>query len=268
MKVPRLILVSPLPGRWIRWSCTALACRALCLVQLATAGETPSAFDTANQAFVEGKPGEAARTLESVIAKQGYSAPALYNLANAQLRAGATGRAILNYERARWLAPADPDIAANLQLAQVRTQPIAAPDRLFRWTDWFAFNVWVDLGAASLLLFAATLPLALVLPARRPVLRFARILTLMALLSSLAALAVRWGELNTAVVTAKAADARISPVTVGLPIFTLPEGTLVSIIKSHGPFALVSARGGQRGWVNRDTIEPVIASADQPQRNL
>jgi hypothetical protein len=239
-----------------------LAFAVLSFVQLASAGESPSAFDEANQAFAEGKPAEAARTLQGVIAKQGYSAPVLFNLANAELREGKTGQAVLNYERARWLAPTDPDIAANLGLASERVQPPHAASHLFSWTDWFAFNVWAGIGAAAFLLFAVTLPLALVLPARRPILRFARIVTLMSMLGSLAAIGVRWGELNRAVVTAKAADARISPVTVGSPIFTLPEGAVVSIVKSRGPFALVSARNGQRGWVNRDSIEPVIASAN------
>jgi hypothetical protein len=238
----------------------AFACAAVCLVQAATAGENPSAFAAANQAFAEGKPPEAAHTLEGIIAKHGYSAPVLFNLANAELREGHIGQAILNYERAHWLAPTEPDIAANLRLASEHTQPIRASSPLFGWTDWFSFNVWADLGAASFLLFAATLPLALVLPARRPSLRFSRIVALMGLLSSLAAIGLRWGELNRAVVTAKVADARISPVTVGSPIFTLPEGTVVNIVKSHGPFALVSAGNGQRGWVNRDTVEPVIVS--------
>ena len=239
----------------------AFAAAVLGFAQLASAGETPSAFDAANQAYLEGKPAEAARNLEGVIAKQGYSAPVLFNLANAQLREGKTGQAVLNYERARWLAPADPDIAANLRLASEHTQPIPAPSRLFGWADWFAFNVWADFGVISLLLLTATLPLALVLPARRRVLRCARIAALMALLSSLAALGVRWGELNRAVVTAKSAEARISPVTVGTPLFTLPEGTVVNIVKSHGPFTLVSAGDGRRGWVNRDTVGPVVDPA-------
>jgi hypothetical protein len=157
--------------------------------------------------------------------------------------------------------PADPDFAANLRLASEHTQPIPAPGWLFRWADWCAFNVWADLGVASLLLLVATLPLALVLPARRRLLRFARIMALMALLSSLTALGARWGELNRAVVTAKTADARISPVTVGPPIFSLPEGTVVGIVKSHGPFRLVSAPNGQRGWLNHDVIEPIISPA-------
>src|SRR5450631_1410960 len=44
-----------------------------------------------------------------------YSAAQLYNLANSYARAGQPGLAVLNYERARLLAPGDPDIEANLQ---------------------------------------------------------------------------------------------------------------------------------------------------------
>src|SRR5258707_14252619 len=56
-----------------------------------------------------------------------YSADGLYNLANSYARAGKPGLAVLNYERASLLAPADADINANLQYvrasAQVPTEP-------------------------------------------------------------------------------------------------------------------------------------------------
>jgi len=38
--------------------------------------------------------------------EEGYSAAGLYNLANSYARAGQPGMAVLNYERARLLAPA------------------------------------------------------------------------------------------------------------------------------------------------------------------
>jgi hypothetical protein len=251
-----------MPGCWIRWSCVMLACAALCLVQPATAGEAPSAFDSANQAYIDGKPAEAARTLERVIVRHGYSAPVLFNLANSLLCEGKAGQAVLNYERAQWLAPRDPDIAANLRLARERTQAATAADRSLPVADWLTVNGWASLGAGALLLFAATLPLGLRLRRQRAALRLAGILALTMVFCSLAAIAVRWRELNHAVITAKSADARISPVTVGAPMVTLPEGAVVSILKSHGHFALVSARNGQQGWVNRDTLEPVISAAD------
>ena len=40
-------------------------------------------------------------------APSGYSAPALYNRANAYARAGKPGLAVLNYERAKLLEPKD-----------------------------------------------------------------------------------------------------------------------------------------------------------------
>src|SRR5271154_5442171 len=51
-------------------------------------------------------------------AQTGYSAATLYNLANSYARAGKPGMAVLNYERARLLAPNDPDIEANLRFVR------------------------------------------------------------------------------------------------------------------------------------------------------
>jgi hypothetical protein len=152
-----------------------LTVTALSLVQSARAGNTAAAFDAANQALAEGKPAEASHHFEDIIAKQGYSAPVLFNLANAQLRAGKPGQAILNYERARWLAPHDADIAANLRAALEHVhQASPTPGGLFPCAEWLNLNDWAGTGVVSLLLVAASLPLALILPARRPVLKFAR----------------------------------------------------------------------------------------------
>jgi hypothetical protein len=97
----RLVFVSPLPGRWIRCGGIALGCGALWLAHPMSARGQESDFDAANRACTEGKWAEAARGYESVIARHGYSAPALFNLANAQFHEAKLGPAILNYERAR-----------------------------------------------------------------------------------------------------------------------------------------------------------------------
>ena len=57
-------------------------------------------------------------------AQAGYSAADLYNAANAYARAGKPGMAVLHYERARLLAPNDPDIEANLRLVR---EPLRLP---------------------------------------------------------------------------------------------------------------------------------------------
>lgn len=259
----RLVFVSPLPGRWIRWSCMMLGCAALRLTNLACAAEQPSAFDAANQAFAENKLNDAAHGYEGIIAKQGYSTSVLFNLANAQLRAGQTGAAILNYERARWLSPGDPDVAANLRLALERAKlPMAAPSWPLRYADWFSLDGWGALGAVSLLLLAATMPLALLLPGARPALRLVRISATVAVLGSLVAIGARWAESDHVIVTAKEATARLSPVTMGQAVFTLPEGATASILKPHGRFALLRTPDGRQGWVSRDTVEPVVPATN------
>ena len=65
----------------------------------------------------------------------GYSASRLFDLANAYARDGRPGMAVLNYERARLLAPSDPDIHANLSLVRTTSglPPITG--------TWFARQV-------------------------------------------------------------------------------------------------------------------------------
>jgi tetratricopeptide (TPR) repeat protein len=46
------------------------------------------------------------------------SAPVYYNLGNAYFKSGRIGKAIINYRRARFLAPRDPDINHNLDFAR------------------------------------------------------------------------------------------------------------------------------------------------------
>src|ERR1700691_3402522 len=92
--------------------------------------------------------------------QSGYSAPALYNLANSFARAGKPGLAVLNYERARLLDPKDPDIEANLR--HVREASGLPPDSRsgFQRTAEFAdprLLAWVGVLGLSLAGIAAWL---------------------------------------------------------------------------------------------------------------
>ena len=115
-------------------------------------------FDAANQATAQGKWDEAVRGYESVTASRGYSAPVLFNLANAQVAQNKLGPAILNYERARWLAPNDTDIAANLALArqQAGLDP-AKPSGLAILAHMFTLAQWGILATAMIWLIRDTL---------------------------------------------------------------------------------------------------------------
>lgn len=260
----RMLFVSPLPGRWVRVCGMALSCLALWLAQPLARGQQAD-FDAANLASVQGKSPEAVRGYENVLARHGYSAPVLFNLANAQMAEGKLGPAILNYERARWLAPGDPDIAANLALA--RHKAGLEPESLSHFAavaHWLTWTEWSILATALLWLLAAALPLRRILPRAAPAMSAGAVLAGLVLLSALGALVLRWQDLDRAIVTAPEAPARVSPISVIQPLFTLRAGEPVTIKRTYGAFTLIATRKGREGWVNREAVTSVvnIGSAD------
>src|SRR5277367_2694387 len=92
-------------------------------------------FKAANQLYDAGKFTEAAAAYEKIEPK---TAHVYYNLGNAWFRQNKLGLAVLNYARARQLAPRDPDILANLKFTQQRlgvdevNTPPHATQRLLR----------------------------------------------------------------------------------------------------------------------------------------
>jgi len=187
-----------------------------------------------------------------------YSAPALYNLANSYARQGKPALAVLNYERARLLAPRDPDIRANLRYVREasglpaqsgnwfeRNARIAAPNTMF-WLGLFGLAV-----AAASLLFSK----------RHPAQRF-KLRVLAAAGLSLAGLSLcdalaTWPAVHQAVVM-RTTQARVSPVTQGDPLFSLKQAQIVALGEGSGDFVLVRSREGGKGWVARADLAPVV----------
>ena len=109
-----------------------------------------------------------AQPRQSTIASSGYSAAALFNQANAYARDGKTGLAILNYERARLLAPDDADIAANLHFVRAKAGLPDAPENWFtRGLSWASPNTLAWLGSFGLVLAGMSLLLVRLYPQRR-----------------------------------------------------------------------------------------------------
>ncbi len=93
----------------------------LILPCLTLAGGLDYNFQQGNQHYIDGEYDRAITEYEKVIAAGYQSAELYYNLGNAYFRQGQLGQAIMNYIRARRLAPRDDDILANLQFARQYT---------------------------------------------------------------------------------------------------------------------------------------------------
>jgi len=199
------------------------------------------------------------RTQAAAAEDKGYSAAALYNSANAYARADKPGLAVLNYERARLLAPDDPDIDANLRF--VRESSHVAPEPR-RWIDRLvtiarpAVVAW--LGVAGVVMMGAALLAGHLAPHRRRMRRAAMVAGAVLVGFTLSNGLVLWPKLHEAVILKAATPARVSPVPMGDPLFVLPEAETVRITAQHDDFVLVRTRAGRAGWVSRANLAPIV----------
>ena len=255
----RLIFVSPLPGRWIRQTGCLVVLASLLTAGLVHAASDSDAMNAANNAFAQGHYFEAAQSYEAITIQRGYSAPVLFNLANARQNDGELGQAILNYERAALLNPNDAGIAVNLRAARqkagVELEHSSLPQKAART---LTMNAWFGLATVALFLFVLTWPLKLLYPHGRRALNIGSAMAMGVLAVTLGALGLRSQELDRAVVVATEAVAGVSPVTMAQPLYKLRAGEIVTLQQVYGGFALIRNHAGQEGWVNTDKIEQII----------
>jgi len=227
-------------------------------------------LDAANQDYSSGNYEEASRLFQQIIDVRGYSAALCFDLANAEARAGHPGLAILNYERARYLAPGDADIDHNLQLA--RKQAGLESDS-YRWWQivlrnltigqWLAIvDGWLALIALAVLANAFSANLAPCLRLPQPVLK--RIVKGVLFVCIPAFLFFGYVALIAAplriegVIVAKGAILRLSPFDSAEQIGTLPEGELVTVEQRHNDYLCIAGRDNLFGWVQEKELQPVI----------
>lgn len=191
-------------------------------------------------------------------ARQGYSAATLYNTGNSNARDGKPGLAVLNYERARLLAPNDPDIRANLRFVRESAGLPAVPE------SWFSRNARIAspntlswLGLAGLLITGTSL-LASRYSNHRLKLRAAAVLGISLMGLAICNAVAVWPTLHEAVIVAQVAPARVSPITIGETLFSLKEAQVVTMHAEHEGFVLIQTGDGRTGWVLRADLAPVV----------
>jgi tetratricopeptide (TPR) repeat protein len=135
----------------------------VCLVFIAprtafAAEDQARVFLEAVKNYDQGDYGAAAEGFLTVAQAGVVNGKLYYNIANAYLKAGDIGRAVLWYEKALRLIPNDPDLRFNLEYARSRVRD-KAPDTLslaemlFFWRTWLGGKTVVILAAVFSLLF-------------------------------------------------------------------------------------------------------------------
>jgi tetratricopeptide (TPR) repeat protein len=236
----------------------ALVVALSCVALLAGAGHRLHAqeeiFEQGNQLYLEGDYAGAVEAYQAVL-DAGFESVALhYNLGNAHFKTGELGRSILAWERARALAPNDPDVLANLDLALSQTADAIEP--LPRFWLISAASWWVGLlprGALIALVAAAWL---IVGAGTWAALAGAGVVLVFG--TNLLVRELGIGSAERGVILADAVPVRSAPADQDeLTLFEIHEGTRVRIEERAGEWAEVVLEDGKVGWVPAEVLEEI-----------
>jgi len=186
-----------------------------------------------------------------------WSAPLLYDLANAYAQEGNVGRSVLNYEPLTCWRHVIPTIAANLAYVRA-TAGLPIPVRPWHQTvaRFFTPTTWTLLAVLSLWLSGAGLVATRRWRSRRLV--YATAVAALVGVMSVAAMVVLDRNLNHAVVVeTKSAPVRVSPFDTAASETTVSEGRMVH----HRASRRLPARArwpGTHGLGTSTAVQPVV----------
>lgn len=229
-------------------------------------------FESGNTAYADGRYRDAVALYQTIIAEQPNTkasemARVYYNLGNAQFKQGELAQAILAYERALRLDPRNEDVKHNLRFAQSRiTDDIKDNDFfLSSWVKavrnsaseevwrWVSIGLFI-LGLIGILIFL----LSPILWLRKSAFYIALLALFISLGAGLNARSLHQRDTlrNEAIITQGIVNAKSSPDRSGTDLFTIHEGTKVTIGETIGEWANIRV-AQYEGWIPLRTLERI-----------
>lgn len=197
----------------------------------------------------------------------GYRSATLdYNIGNVYFKLNNIPGAILFYERALLLKPADNSINYNLQIARslVVDKFEEIPELFFvRWFDILSLllstNTWAIISIISFILFLALLSVYIYSSKYRlKVIGFWFAILFLVISASSLAFTVRNKSLvydsHKAVIFAPSVNGKSSPDNSGTDLFVLHEGSKVSVEDMVGEWYEIKLSDGNKGWIPSNTL--------------
>lgn len=211
---------------------------------------------------------EEAMKLWTDIYKTGFrSAELAYNIGNTKFKLNDIPGALLFYERAHLLSPADEDINYNLQITRsmVTDKFEEIPELFFvRWYNFLSLvlssNLWATISLASFILFLLLFSLYIYSSKyRQKVLGFWFAISFIFISILSISLSTRNKYLifdsHKAVIFSSVVSGKSSPDQSGTDLFVLHEGTKVSVEDEVGEWFEVRLSDGNKGWVPANSLE-------------
>lgn len=226
-------------------------------------------FEKANKLYREKKYPEAAELYQQIITSGVKSAAVYYNLGNAAYKQGQLSRAILNYERAKRLNPADENIQFNLKLAYSTTTDKIEPIPLLFYQRWWqqflhlmsasgwavsaVIGFWLALGSGVLYLTAGSVT-------RK---RNAFLLMAAFFLVSLGMHYFAYASnhlihgRDAGIIIETSTYVKSSPDEKSTNLFMLHEGTRIEVTDSIAGWKQIRIANGNVGWMEERALEEI-----------
>jgi len=223
-------------------------------------------FEKANRLYSE-RDFDSARILyKKILEHHGKNSAVMYNISNSAFRNGDIGKAILFLERARLIAPKDPDITANLNFLRRQTvDKFVEEEEGFLQKIFNDFQNLLTLETQVIIILILSLIMVFLLgfalfshKRRNLKIYIIMILFVLTLIMGVSA-AVKYNRQKNnirAVVMTEVINAVNEP-RGNIPIFTAHEGTVLRIVNTSGEWYFVSLPNGISGWVQAKFLERI-----------
>lgn len=229
------------------------------------AGTGASTYNEANALYRQGEFRKAAGRYEEVVSRGVRNGYVFFNLGNAYFKAGETGRAILAYERALRLMPDDEDVLANLRFVNAVKED-KSPDEALNFATrilssgyrLLSADVLAVSGSLCLFLLASAAVIRLLSASRRSLWIGLLVLAGVGFCGSGALLTYRVyteSSVSEAIVIADEVRGRSGPGDDYLLVFTIHEGTKVTIERMEDRWYLIRLPNGIGGWLPGTAME-------------
>lgn len=234
-----------------------------------TAYSQDSLLVKANQYYADGSYAEAIELYRQILSGNMRSAEVYYNLGNALYKKGEFTQAIINYERAKLLAPNDEDIRFNLEIANQHVVDAIVPlPKVFfvRWwttlSNKFSADGWAKINVVTFILtliFAGFFFLSSSPGIKRATFWSGILVAAISIFSYnfAARQEKKMTEHRFAIITQASVTVKSSPSEGGTDLFLIHEGLKVEINDSLGTWKEIRLADGNQGWLPDSSLEKI-----------
>jgi tetratricopeptide (TPR) repeat protein len=241
----------------------------LVITSLITQAQEIEKFNSANAFYAEGNYQEAIEEYQSLLAEDNVSTDIYFNIGNCYYKSDDIPNAILNYEKALKLKPDNEDALFNLKMANKRTI-----DKIDRLPELFIGSSWKTLVTSktveswayytigliflSLILFVSYLLMQQVIIKKAGF--YAGFLFL-----GLSMFTLLMASQHNSIIEKSAEAIIFAPTTTiqsepnakAEKLFTLHEGTKVTLLEENTEWSKIKLPNGNIGWIKSDEIKSI-----------